>query len=102
MRFDGGRNGCRAAKQSWWNMLLAAAGMQKSRPGSCWRQVQAGSAALPCGSGSPSCWQWGVCSPAPALHGSCWADRVHAEQQKCHLLVVRACIHASTQNIHDC
>ncbi len=42
MRFDGGRNGCRAAKQSWWNMLLAAAGMQKSRPGSCWRQVQVG------------------------------------------------------------
>ena len=99
MSFNDGKIARRAAKQPWWIMPWAAAGMQLSRPGSCWQQVRAGSC-------SPAMRKWqsilllvvGACSPAPVLHGSCWAEGMHAEQQKCHRLVARASIHASTQD----
>ena len=41
----------------------------------------------------------GVCSPAPALHGLCWAEGMQAEEQRCLLLLVRASTQASTQGI---
>ena len=40
----------------------------------------------------------GPCSPALALHGLCWAEGMHAEQQRCLLLVVRGLYVASTHN----
>ena len=43
MSFNNGRAACRHAKQPWWTMLWAAAGMQMSRPGTCWQQERAGS-----------------------------------------------------------
>ena len=114
MNFKGERIACRAAKQSWWIMLWAAADTEMRTcestmadtpaVGSCrhadeqaWLiQATGGGWVLqPC-HGKSILLAVAVCSPAPALHDLCGAGGMHAKQQKCLLLVVLASIHAST------